>query len=78
MSGSSEQNRTFTKHEAIELMRQGKKITHTHFNAEEWMTIEDNNTIVLEDGVRSSLIDFFSYRYLDSWDDGYTIFISKE
>ena len=62
-----------TKIEAIELMRKGEKITHEWFSANEWMTIE-NGKILLEDGVKCSLYEFFSYRTNNSWDKGYSIF----
>lgn len=62
-----------TKAQAIELMRKGQKVTHTWFSDDEWMTIE-NGKILLEDGVRCSLHEFFSYRTDKSWDSGYSIF----
>ena len=62
-----------TKQEAISEMKNGKKITHTWFDRTEWMTIE-NGKLLLEDGVRCSLLEFFSYRTDESWDDGYSFY----
>lgn len=60
------------KQEAIELMKSGYKITHNHFDVDEYMTIE-NNKILLEDGVRCNIDEFFSYRTDKTWEDGYSI-----
>jgi len=49
------------KYKAIELMRQGKKITHKHFTPDEWMTIK-NGQILLEDGVRCNQDEFWKWR----------------
>lgn len=62
-----------TREEAIEQMKQGKKVTHRYFSNDEWMTIE-NGKFLLEDGVRISFEEFWLYRYQDSWKDGYEIY----
>lgn len=64
---------TFKKHEAIKLMQQGKKVRHRNFSPNEWMTME-RGSLLLEDGVRCSLTEFFMWRTDKSWDDGYLIF----
>lgn len=62
-----------TKKEAIQLMREGKKVTHTYFSNDEWMTIK-NGKILLEDGVVCSLSEFFLWRQEEGWEDGYMLF----
>lgn len=62
-----------TKQEAIEAMREGKKVSHRHFSPEEWMTIEAGNIITLEDGCKCFINDFFSYRIDPSWENDYQI-----
>ena len=39
-----------SKEEAIQAMKEGKKVTHRFFSSDEWMTIE-NGFLLLEDGV---------------------------
>lgn len=62
-----------TKAEALEAMKEGKKVTHRYFTADEWMTIE-NGLIKLEDGVKCSITEFFKWRTGDAWDDGYSLY----
>ena len=64
------------KHEAKELMKQGKKITHTWFTPDEWMTIEDSE-LLFEDGIRCSQTEFWEYRTHSSWNDGYSLYSSN-
>lgn len=61
------------KKEAINEMRNGKKVTHRWFSKNEWMTIEKGR-ILLEDGVRCDIDEFFSYRDNESWDNDYSIY----
>ena len=63
-----------TKQEAIQAMREGKKVTHRWFSPNEWITIINNNTLLLEDGITISLERFFVYRTAPSWGDGYSLF----
>jgi hypothetical protein len=49
-----------SKEEAIQAMKEGKKVTHRFFSSDEWMTIE-NGFLLLEDGVRISLEDFLIF-----------------
>lgn len=62
-----------TKTEALEAMKMGKKVTHRYFSADEWMTIE-NGLILLEDGVKCSITEFFKWRTDASWNDGYSLY----
>lgn len=61
-----------SKEEAIQAMKEGKKVTHRFFSSDEWMTIE-NGFLLLEDGVRISLEDFFNFRSDSLWDNGYEL-----
>ena len=54
-------------------MKEGKKVTHRFFSSDEWMTIE-NGFLLLEDGVRISLEDFFNFRSDSLWDNGYELY----
>ena len=62
-----------SKEEAIQAMKEGKKVTHRFFSSDEWMTIE-NGFLLLEDGVRISLEDFFNFRSDSLWDNGYELY----
>ena len=59
------------KEAAIELMKEGVKITHESFTKEEWMTYE-NGRMLLEDGVKCSRHEFWGWRMDSCWDDGYS------
>ena len=61
-----------TKTEAIVVMNKGKKVTHTYFSHDEWMTIK-NGEIVFEDGGKCSQDEFWKDRTTKEWEDGYTI-----
>lgn len=63
-----------TKQEAIQAMREGKKVTHRWFSHNEWMTIKAGNVLLLEDGCTCFIDEFFSYRTDPSWEDGYSLF----
>lgn len=62
-----------SKEEAIQTMKEGKKVTHRFFASDEWMTIENGN-LLLEDGVHISLEDFFNFRSDSLWEDGYELY----
>lgn len=59
------------KEQAIEAMKQGKKLTHNYFSNDEWITIE-NNIIISEDGVKHH--NFWGIRNSESWKTGWSIF----
>ena len=64
---------TMTKAQALEAMRLGKKVTHIFFSPNEWMTIQ-NDQILMVDGVRCYPDDFFKYRSDKSWQSGYSLY----
>lgn len=63
-----------TKSEAIDAMKRGEKVTHRFFTPDEWMTI-DNNEILLEDGVKCSIEEFFHFRKDQYWYDGWSLYL---
>src|SRR5688500_4584541 len=66
------------KQEAIQAMKQGKKITHTSFGDDEWMTSSsDGRQITLEDAVKLYEGEFWHFRQGSSWEDGYSLFKDK-
>ena len=65
------------KQQAINEMIEGAKVTHRYFSDDEWMTIQDGR-ILLEDGVRCSIQEFFSTRNTSDWDEDYTIVTERE
>jgi len=66
------------KQEALNLMHKGIKITHYDFAHDEWMTINNEGNILLEDGCQCSIAEFFSYRTGESWDKDYYLYESEK
>lgn len=62
-----------TKGEAIQAMREGKRVTHKYFAKGEWATMKDEN-IVLEDGVVCSQYEFWMFRDAAYFHDGWEIY----
>ena len=48
---------SMTKEEAIQAMKNGRKVRHCYFSKEEWMTMNSDGMVVLEDGVMKISID---------------------
>lgn len=64
-----------TKGEAILAMCEGKKVTHEHFSAEEWVkSNQDGSIYILEDGVECSPAEFWRWRTDESYNTGWEIF----
>lgn len=61
------------KEEAIRAMQEGKKVTHTLFFPNEWMTMKDG-LIHLEDGVICRPDYYWFSRRGAIWNDGYSLF----
>jgi hypothetical protein len=66
-----------TKTEAIQAMKEGKKVTHRYFSLNEWATME-NDQIVLEDGVKCSPAEFWRWRTNPTFDNDWSIYIETE
>jgi hypothetical protein len=61
-----------TKKQAIDAMRQGRKVTHRLFTEAEWVTIQDG-LITTEDGYQCSITEFFNVRWSEYWYTGWRI-----
>jgi hypothetical protein len=66
-----------TKQEAIEAMKSGAKVTHRYFSPDEWITMKGNLTIIMEDGVSLSTVEFWKYRTGEDFETDWSIWISK-
>lgn len=62
-----------TKQEAIQAMKQGKRVRHRFFSQDEWMTQYSNGQIIFEDGVKVNMALFWSDRTGPAWQDGWEI-----
>jgi len=60
-----------SKEEAIQAMREGKKVTHPFFASDEWITM-DNGKVLCEDGCRHNAYEFWLIRthagFLAGWE----------
>lgn len=65
------------KEEALQFMKDGYKISHENFQSHEWMTIQGGQ-ILLEDGVKCSVDEFFAYRTSSDWEEGYFFFLERD
>jgi hypothetical protein len=62
-----------TKTEAIQAMKEGKKVTHRYFTPDEWATMV-NDQIVLEDGVKCTPKEFWYCRNTPNFDNYWSIY----
>ena len=76
MSAEFDKYAEYSKEQAVEMMKAGKKMTHEGFTPDEWVTME-NGKILLEDGVRCHPSEFWRWRTEDYWDKGWSVFIEK-
>lgn len=63
------------KKEALLAMQEGKKVTHTYFTDEEWMSMKDGK-ILTEEGYLHPFLEYWSYRTAPGWEDGYSLYQS--
>jgi len=70
-------NLVMNKEEALQFMKDGYKISHDYFQDHEWMTIRDGK-ILLEDGVKCSVDEFFAYRTSSDWEEDYSFFFERD
>lgn len=79
MEVKEESERSLTRAEAIQALREGKRVTHRLFAYNEWMVLVQgySDLIRFEDGVHMTLGEFFSYRNETEWSDGYSIHGTK-
>ena len=62
------------KQEAIEAMKEGKRVTSQYFTRDEWMTME-HGRIFFEDGCVCWPREFWCSRDDKSWDNGYSLWV---
>jgi hypothetical protein len=59
--------------QAVELMKQGKKLTHRYFSNNEWVTMQGNLTMIFEDGVKCTtqqfLMDRTDLAWAEDWEE---------
>lgn len=65
-------SKTFTKIEAIELMKQGVIMTHSTFTNDETITMKESK-FEFEDGCRCTPEEFWKYRKGEIWQKGWSI-----
>jgi hypothetical protein len=63
------------KEEAIEAMKDGKKITHQYFAKDEWITMNWRGEIETEEGYKHDFAEYWHYRQDEHWQEGYSIFV---
>ena len=63
-----------TKVEAIEQMKQGKKVTHMYFSKEEWTTMKGGR-VHTEDGYNFEPGEWWSFRSAKCFDNDWSLFI---
>jgi hypothetical protein len=64
-----------TKEEAIEQMKAGKKLRHTNFSNDEWVTSNASYTkLILEDGVQCTPQEFWFWRTDERWNTDWEFF----
>ena len=61
------------KSEAVQAMKEGKKLTHRWFSNEEWITDKDG-AFEFEDGCRCGYEEFFEDRDSGSWQTGWSLY----
>lgn len=66
-----------TKQEAIEAMRQRKKVTHSYFTDDEFIKMEKGK-IVTEEGYSAPPEEFWKYRQSVWWNEGWELFEEKD
>lgn len=66
-------NNTISKEEAIMVMQHGGKVAHEYFSTGEWITMNNNFTIVTEEGYELSANEFWKYRNNQNFEKGWSI-----
>ena len=65
-----------TKDEAIQAMREGKKVRHYYFSPDEWMTLTTGGMYLLGDGVVCTPAEFWKWRPEVQWELNWEIYKS--
>lgn len=61
-----------TKEQAIEAMKEGKKVRHRYFSEHEWMMM-GRRGLVFENKVSCSFTEFWQRRRTTEWEVGWSI-----
>jgi hypothetical protein len=61
------------KAEAINAIKDGKKVKHEYFSDDEWIVKGKSKLIQFEDGIECSCSEFFRYRNGDDWNCGWSV-----
>lgn len=65
--------RTYSKDEAVALMKQGKKLTHRYFSDDEWITMV-GNIIRMELGQECWASEFWRDRQGAAWESDWSLY----
>lgn len=67
-----------TKQEAIQAMKEGKKVTHIHFLKSEWVKSDPTGSFYeFEDGVKCDSNFFWMDRKQESWNEDWSLYNSR-
>jgi hypothetical protein len=73
-SDNEPEQAVMSKEQAIEAMKEGKKLTHPYFTREEWVTMNPSGTqITMDDGVKILAYKFWQDRTVPGWNENWTI-----
>lgn len=63
-----------TKEEAIQAMKDGKKVTHRYFTDDEYIFINEKGDIQTEDGAKVDPDEFWKYRQQIAFNEDWELF----
>lgn len=61
------------RRQAIDALKEGKKITHTFFSSWVWFKSGTNNTIINDENTCRDSRDWWSYRMGSHFDNGWSV-----
>jgi len=65
-----------TRFEAAQALKEGKKVTHRYFSPDEWVK-GDGDKYLFENEGRCTPAEFWKYRQITGFDNGWEIFVEK-
>ena len=66
--------KSMTKEEALQAMKEGKKVTHKYFSNDEFMELTIGGNYKFEDGNIATPQNFWAHRSESFWNNGWRIF----
>lgn len=66
-------NNNMTKEQAIEAIKAGLKVQHRYFTDNEYLEMLENGKYKFEDGNICNSQEFWSYRTIEGWFDGWSL-----